>query len=728
MARRTRHPRSSSSRHETAAQQQPSAKLHGILAGALLVVVTARTLLPGGTTTQQGDGLPLVMMTLLLATLWMLAAVLRRSLVLRFTAIDACVVLLFACEILAAAIGARDGVPRASINMLWELVALACVYLLARQLLDARGALAAVMVLVALAVAQAGFGLHQYFISMPADRAAYADDPERALREAGLDAPPGSTIRQLWEQRLASTEPMARFALPNSLAGFLTLGIVALAASVLAARPATWQGWALAAAIAIPLIACLVLTKARSAYLATILGVAITWPLLRGLSRRTLLSIAGVTGVAFALLFGAWLAGSIDREVLSEAPKSFTYRVEYWQATLAMIADRPWLGCGLGNFQDIYTAYKLPASSEEVADPHNFILEVWATGGTLSMLALVGTLAALVMRLARHRSSTVASDPRTPPSNSPRSAPRLLALVSLVCGFHAAFACGQVTDIPLSQSELVGGLAVGVVALVALWGIPLSQVTAWCPALAALALALHLLAAGGIHFPALAGWWWLLVACVATFTDRPSAERDVGNSAAIAGLIASALLLVICYRTAYGPVFASRLLVEGAASPRISLDEQLALLEDAAARDPLSPEPWAGRAALRFYAAKESTATANELRLLQAEIDGLLRRRPHSSAAHEQAADWYFDWYRRFQNHDALELSLATYSRAAELYPTRAVLHAKWALALAAAGRRDEFEKHRDRALELDELTPHSDKKLPEALREELRAASATRN
>ena len=39
------------------------------------------------------------------------------------------------------------------------------------------------------------------------------------------------------------------------------------------------------------------------------------------------------------------------------------------------------LGVGPGNFQQTYPAYKLPQASESVADPHNFLLEVWATAG-----------------------------------------------------------------------------------------------------------------------------------------------------------------------------------------------------------------------------------------------------------------------------------------------------------------------------------------------------------
>src|SRR5208282_2916631 len=83
------------------------------------------------------------------------------------------------------------------------------------------------------------------------------------------------------------------------------------------------------------------------------------------------------------------IAGFARPDLAKAAATSFGYRVQYWQATLRMIADRPLLGCGPGNFQDLYTQYKLPEASEEVADPHDFLLEVWATAGTPAMLALL---------------------------------------------------------------------------------------------------------------------------------------------------------------------------------------------------------------------------------------------------------------------------------------------------------------------------------------------------
>ena len=49
------------------------------------------------------------------------------------------------------------------------------------------------------------------------------------MRDAGLWFPPGSPERKLFESRLDNREPMATFALTNSLAAFLAPWLVMLA-------------------------------------------------------------------------------------------------------------------------------------------------------------------------------------------------------------------------------------------------------------------------------------------------------------------------------------------------------------------------------------------------------------------------------------------------------------------------------------------------------------------
>ena len=53
-----------------------------------------------------------------------------------------------------------------------------------------------------------------------------------------------------------------------------------------------------------------------------------------------------------------------------------------------MIADHPLFGIGPGQFQQFYARYKLPEASETIADPHNFLLEIWSTAGTPALRSL----------------------------------------------------------------------------------------------------------------------------------------------------------------------------------------------------------------------------------------------------------------------------------------------------------------------------------------------------
>ncbi len=121
----------------------------------------------------------------------------------------------------------RTGAPRPAVNMMWEWIGLGVGYFLVRQLLvESREIRAIVVVMIGLAAALSCFGLEQYFISLPADQARWIKDPDGVLRNAGVVAPPGSRQRVLFEQRINSTEPMATFALANSLAGFLAPWLV----------------------------------------------------------------------------------------------------------------------------------------------------------------------------------------------------------------------------------------------------------------------------------------------------------------------------------------------------------------------------------------------------------------------------------------------------------------------------------------------------------------------
>src|SRR5262249_28759357 len=76
--------------------------------------------------------------------------------------------------------------------------------------------------------------------------------------------------------------------------------------------------------------------------------------------------------------------------------QSLALRLDYWKAAWAMIHDHPWLGVGPGNFGRHYPQYMLVTATEKIIDPHNFAIELWATGGLFALLGMLVALAAFV--------------------------------------------------------------------------------------------------------------------------------------------------------------------------------------------------------------------------------------------------------------------------------------------------------------------------------------------
>ena len=369
------------------------------------------------------------------------------------------------------------------------------------------------------------------------------------LREAGVDPAPDSPERKLFEDRLNSTEPLATFALANSLAGFLApwflvaLGIAAAARGGADATAALKSGpsragmraaesverpgrVALAAGAAAVFIGfCLLLTKSRTALLAAGLGICLVAASRWSIRRLFTWKILAAAVVVFGLLAAAIAAGVWDRLVVTETPKSLLYRFQYWEATAAMIADHPWFGCGPGNFQHYYTAYKLPEASESIADPHNLFFEVAATAGLPALLVFVALLAVVAWQWSRwHGFGTrgraadsiptagqddLPGSPGSPPGSpaEPAATPAMFrgiylgALAGAVLGWWTGFVFGM----PPEPVLFLLGLPAAVVVVAALhsWTTH-GQLPPAVPAIALVVLSVNLLAAGGISFAGIA--------------------------------------------------------------------------------------------------------------------------------------------------------------------------------------------------------------------------------
>ncbi|WP_146389109.1 O-antigen ligase family protein [Allorhodopirellula solitaria] len=259
--------------------------------------------------------------------------------------------------------------------------------------------------------------LHQHYISLPETLREYLADPDAAFASLGLNAPPGSAARMVYENRMRDGGPTATFALANSLAGPLamiaTLGGGCLVSILASFRrhddeitvtqpqrtlPAAIAAVAVLTAVFILTMVALFATGSRSGALSVIVvAVAATvlsvWPRSRRSVRIILASSVGL-GVIVVMVW--WFAGADSRlgQFAAGARETIELRLQYWLSTLVLLSDHPWFGAGPGNFQLVYQKYRDVAAHEMIAEPHNFIVETLACGGWIAGLLVTASLAA----------------------------------------------------------------------------------------------------------------------------------------------------------------------------------------------------------------------------------------------------------------------------------------------------------------------------------------------
>ncbi len=773
-----------------------SSALEMVALGGLSAVLVATPLVPGESTAELGVAVNWIMALLMIGAGSLVTVSVRRSNAIRLDAIDALAGLFVALVSCSALVMAGQGCVRATINMAWQWVGLGALFLLGRQWLRQPAAVRATSsVMIGLAVCLTVLAYYQYFCSLPEMRADFVRDPDAMLREAGIDPAPDSPERKLFEDRLNSTEPLATFALANSLAGFLApwfLVALGVAAAVrggrkgTTARPAEaaragrrapedlerpWRFDLAAGAAAVFVGFCLLLTKSRTALLAVGLGTCLLaasrWPIRRLLTWRILAAAAVVCG----LLAAALAAGIWDRLVVTETPKSLLYRFQYWEATAAMVADHPWFGCGPGNFQHYYSAYKLPEASESIADPHNLFFEIAATAGLPALLVFVALLAVVAWQWSRwhgFRACDRASDaiptagqvdlpgsagsPPGLPVEPPATAGvirgiYLGALAGVVLGWWTGFVFGMPPEPVLFLLGVPA--AVAVVAALHRWT-KHGQMPPAVPAIALLVLSVNLLAAGGISFAGIAPSWWLLLAIVSNSATMSSRERrhvvaslrdaDPGLGEAgpreasgpcplasdhlpwelhlprcAAGMLAGAavLLVVACFFTMYSPVLRCRAkLDEGLALIRLQRPaEAETVFREAAAADPYSAEPWSNLAAL-YHQGALSREGGDSLSRFEAALEETLQRNPRAPTLRKQIGDWWLALFARWGQHRYLDESMRAYTEWVRLYPNQALGHAQLAWVCHLAGDRQSADREATQALRLDALNPHREKTL----------------
>ncbi len=627
------------------------------------------------------------------------------------------------------------GNPRATWHAGWHWISLLVSLWLVRHLLEnERQRRGLVVVMLALSTGLAAHGLVQFAVVMPQHRATYELAPEsrkqEILQENGIDPTAGSAQRHHFEDRLKSTEPYATFALANSLAGVLaTWLVVALAVLVSGPRdamrdeatPRRAVAWGKLAAVA-GLAVCLVLTKSRAAWGACGFGLlCLAWWERRRWRAHMRLLAAAVVVAAAALGWGV-LAGGLDRQVITEAWLSLSYRAQYWQAAWALIADAPLFGCGPGNFQDYYARYKLPQASEMVADPHNFLFEVAATLGLPGLLLFAGLVLCLCRAALSRGSEPLASSDSKLSSQAAGPGTRSLAaggltaiVVAVVYGWLADYPPESAPWLELPLLWLIV-LPVAAAAYAAWRGwIQGGELPARVVLLGCGVLAVNLLAAGGISYGGVAQSFWLLLALGAAQppgagAGGESTERRPSTAQTNAGLLVALGLVAACVFTEYLPTMRGQTLLRQAEATRDAARTRQLLL-DATEADPWDPEPWRLLATLDLY---RWVATGDEASR-EAWIAALEQMRRRDAASQARAWQEGQLWLRAFRSRGEprdLQGALEAFQRAAQLYPNGHVIQAQIAWLAHLAGDASLARTHAERALELNAQNPHWEQKL----------------
>ena len=261
------------------------------------------------------------------------------------------------------------------------------------------------------------WGFWEYAVLQPSQQAQLAKDRIGYLQANNID--PDSSAAVLIVNRIESTEVLSVFALANSYAGFLVAlwplwfgwmlqGLGRSPESRSAVRSGASDAnrfsdravWLVPLVLVIATALALLLTKSRTAWLATGVATVLAMlldPILRSDLGRWIKQKPGVfagLGVMLLGLFGTVYA--IDPLIFQEAGKSLAYRMDYWRGAWKLIAEQPLFGFGSLNFQTAYLQVKAITASESPADPHNFLLELAHSGG----LVLLGLTVLLMVCLS----------------------------------------------------------------------------------------------------------------------------------------------------------------------------------------------------------------------------------------------------------------------------------------------------------------------------------------
>jgi hypothetical protein len=658
--------------------------------------------------------------TLWLAPLWLLAAAAvcmmpghRRPLTDRWSiTLLACVALLVIAHGVSAVVA--DGSPFAWLPetryriVEWLTVGLSIGAIVFASRVDEGLPRVIVQALLGVGVTVSVLGIYQHHVWYPQIAAEYGTklDRLRDLESAGGDTaalrrelaaagiPTDGSSRWLFADRLReSREPFGFFALANTLGGHLAAVFVLGCGLLATARPIR-RVVVPFGLLLLPIGYTLWLTQSRTAIVGAVAGCAIL-ALRLTIERRSAANSNAFTSPiwlrwgAVALVAAMVVVFSpltpidwdhwTDADRLPGPLKSLQYRFQYWAASQDLLAKHWGFGVGPGGFRAAYLLEKRPEASEEIADPHNLFFDLHANAGLLGLVVFVGLLGLLAW--GRPAGKNEESKPTSQPD-------RRAALFGGLAAFGVVFAVLMLRDGAWDDRYLilapVGGLATWLAGK-CLESVDLRTLRMIAGA-AAIAMVIHLLAAGGIETPAVGELLFLLMALAfigAVSVKTETVERRRSSLILPAGLSVAAFVVgVMIVRPQWQAAY---LLGHARQQSAIgNLDRAAALTEEAGHWEPNEPTALELRAAVAF-ARWQRLGQANDF---AEAIDGQRRAvqlEPAAPSGWARLGEFFAAKAAKDDDRAAAVEAVAAFQEASRRHPTSARLWADLAFAARLA-------------------------------------------
>jgi len=597
-----------------------------------------------------------------------------------------------------------DANLRLGINELGWWIGIAALISLGRRVAINRAVAFSLMrLIIAVSIGVAVYGWHQLLIGLPDLIRQYKADPETLLQQAGIVAEQGSAMRIIFENRLYDGGPTGTFALANSLAVMLVGGFVAMIGTL----AATWRnqgcGRRLLWIIGIMIVGGMLLaTRSRSAVLALL--ILSVWFLLcqihqhqhwlqrlrswwRGIVASILLALMTVAGIGYSLRSSEWV---------QQAPASLAIRFNYWRACFGMVGQSPVFGVGPGQFKSRYEQFRAAASAEQIADPHQFLLQTVTAGGVPAFVLLVALISLLVSNFWRQAGSAIVGHMLPERKEEVVSGSFVGGgvvagvLIAVVGVWLVGAGLGQ---LPMFAAALLATLAAAGFAVSA-WGkfaavptlgasIPsLSKIAGY----AAVAIGIDLLASGGMTVPGVSVIVCMLIAIAVPATIAVEAMSDRRESRFPLlkfGLASTAFVsLVAWYFSGIQPLEKSQMLQSrfDQAWRRGQIDAAIESLEQATRDDRWDAQPW-----LQLASVFRSLAISQPARRMEWEEKWAvaehetIRRNCQDPVVLRQLGDGRLLHYQRYGDRKMLEGADLLYEKVVNLSPSHETYAAQWA-------------------------------------------------